>query len=86
MKVRSEGLEAHHPMIMIPGVISTGLESWGTANASRPYFRKRFQQPLRWMDRCCVLNDPCYQSHSYRYVCLWILQFRSVSDLQCRTT
>jgi hypothetical protein len=36
IKVRSEGLEALHPVIMIPGVISTGLESWGTANTSRP--------------------------------------------------
>ncbi|KAF8250230.1 Lecithin:cholesterol acyltransferase [Wilcoxina mikolae CBS 423.85] len=26
---------------MVPGVISTGLESWGTGEKSRPYFRKR---------------------------------------------
>ncbi|KAH9890882.1 LACT-domain-containing protein [Xylariomycetidae sp. FL2044] len=41
IKARSEGLDVHHPVIMVPGVISTGLESWGTANTSRPYFRKR---------------------------------------------
>lgn len=41
VKARAEGLEVHHPIIMVPGVISTGLESWGTGNASRPYFRKR---------------------------------------------
>lgn len=26
---------------MVPGVISTGLESWSTTNKSRPFFRKR---------------------------------------------
>ncbi|KAJ2969324.1 hypothetical protein NUW58_g10017 [Xylaria curta] len=41
VKAREEGLAVHHPIIMVPGVISTGLESWGTGNISRPYFRKR---------------------------------------------
>ncbi|KAI1190397.1 Lecithin:cholesterol acyltransferase-domain-containing protein [Nemania serpens] len=41
IKARAEGLAVHHPIIMVPGVISTGLESWGTGNTSRPYFRKR---------------------------------------------
>ncbi|KAI0198649.1 Lecithin:cholesterol acyltransferase-domain-containing protein [Astrocystis sublimbata] len=41
VKARAEGLGVHHPVIMVPGVISTGLESWGTGNTSRPYFRKR---------------------------------------------
>ncbi|KAF2972049.1 hypothetical protein GQX73_g1546 [Xylaria multiplex] len=41
IKARAEGLDVHHPIIMVPGVISTGLESWGTGNISRPYFRRR---------------------------------------------
>ncbi|KAI0414576.1 Lecithin:cholesterol acyltransferase-domain-containing protein [Xylaria grammica] len=41
IKARAEGLDVHHPIIMVPGVISTGLESWGTGNVSRPYFRRR---------------------------------------------
>ncbi|RWA10577.1 hypothetical protein EKO27_g4544 [Xylaria grammica] len=41
IKARTEGLDVHHPIIMVPGVISTGLESWGTGNVSRPYFRRR---------------------------------------------
>ncbi|CAI4214609.1 unnamed protein product [Parascedosporium putredinis] len=48
LKAQSEGLHAHHPMIMIPGVISTGLESWGTANISRSYFRKRLWAAYDW--------------------------------------
>jgi phospholipid:diacylglycerol acyltransferase len=41
MHVRSQGIRAQHPVIMIPGVISTGLESWATDDDSRQYFRKR---------------------------------------------
>ncbi|KAM3072060.1 phospholipid:diacylglycerol acyltransferase [Clarireedia jacksonii] len=41
LKLRAQGIHANHPVVMIPGVISTGLESWGTTNASRPFFRKR---------------------------------------------
>ena len=40
-KLSEKGFKAHHPVVMIPGVISTGLESWGTDPKSRPYFRKR---------------------------------------------
>ncbi|KAJ5644847.1 hypothetical protein N7507_010858 [Penicillium longicatenatum] len=38
LHLRSQGVEAKHPVVMIPGVISTGLESWGTGDTSRPYF------------------------------------------------
>lgn len=41
LNLLSQGIHADHPVIMIPGVISTGLESWGTTNKSRAYFRKR---------------------------------------------
>jgi len=41
LKLRAQGIHANHPVVMIPGVISTGLESWGTTNSSRPFFRKR---------------------------------------------
>ncbi|KAF4595799.1 Lecithin:cholesterol/phospholipid:diacylglycerol acyltransferase [Ophiocordyceps camponoti-floridani] len=40
-RARAQGLEAHHPLIVVPGALAIGLESWGTHNASRPYFRKR---------------------------------------------
>lgn len=41
LHARSQGITAVHPVIMIPGVISTGLESWSTDEDSRSYFRKR---------------------------------------------
>jgi len=41
LHLQSQGVKALHPVIMVPGVISTGLESWGTEAESRQYFRKR---------------------------------------------
>jgi phospholipid:diacylglycerol acyltransferase len=41
LNLLAQGVRANHPVIMVPGVISTGLESWGTTNSSRQYFRKR---------------------------------------------
>ncbi|KAK3384782.1 Lecithin:cholesterol acyltransferase-domain-containing protein [Podospora didyma] len=62
LKVRAEGLSAFHPMIMIPGVISTGLESWGTSNISRPYFRKRLWGSWSMM-RALVMEKEVWKKH-----------------------
>lgn len=62
MQARAEGLEAHHPMIMVPGVISTGLESWGTANISRAYFRKRLWGSWTMM-RALVMDKEIWKKH-----------------------
>jgi phospholipid:diacylglycerol acyltransferase len=39
--VESEGIKAHHPIILIPGIVSTGLESWSTSEENKGFFRKR---------------------------------------------
>ncbi|KAK6909810.1 hypothetical protein I203_103832 [Kwoniella mangroviensis CBS 8507] len=39
--VEQYGLQKHHPIVLIPGIVSTGLESWGTESVARPFFRKR---------------------------------------------
>ncbi|GAB1317287.1 phospholipid:diacylglycerol acyltransferase [Madurella fahalii] len=62
LKFRSEGLTAHHPIIMVPGVISTGLESWGTSNISLPYFRKRLWGSWTMM-RALVLDKETWKEH-----------------------
>ncbi|PHH62001.1 hypothetical protein CDD82_2063 [Ophiocordyceps australis] len=62
LKARAEGLGAFHPVIMVPGVISTGLESWGTANISRPYFRKRLWGSWTMM-RALVLDKEVWKKH-----------------------
>lgn len=62
MKARAEGLDAHHPLVMIPGVISTGLESWGTANISRAYFRKRLWGSWTMM-KALVMDKEVWKRH-----------------------
>ncbi|KAG6866216.1 hypothetical protein C0991_007241 [Blastosporella zonata] len=39
--MRARGLSAEHPVILIPGVISTGLESWSTSPDYRAFFREK---------------------------------------------
>lgn len=34
-------LKPHFPVVLIPGIISSGLESWGTLEKSKRFFRKR---------------------------------------------
>jgi len=57
-----QGIKAHHPVIMIPGVISTGLESWGTEEGSRQYFRKRLWGSWSMM-RALVLDKASWKRH-----------------------
>ncbi|KZT04731.1 phospholipid/diacylglycerol acyltransferase [Laetiporus sulphureus 93-53] len=40
-KIAAEGLSAKHPVVLIPGIISTSLESWSTAPDYRPFFRQK---------------------------------------------
>ncbi|KAF6760159.1 phospholipid:diacylglycerol acyltransferase [Ephemerocybe angulata] len=40
-KMAERGLSAAHPVILIPGIISTGLESWSTAPEYRTFFREK---------------------------------------------
>ncbi|KAL1736356.1 Lecithin:cholesterol acyltransferase-domain-containing protein [Schizophyllum commune] len=40
-EAKARGLNAQHPVVLIPGVISTGLESWSTAPEYRPFFREK---------------------------------------------
>ncbi|EIW62959.1 LACT-domain-containing protein [Trametes versicolor FP-101664 SS1] len=40
-KIAERGLSAKHPVVLIPGIISTGLESWATSPDYRAFFRKK---------------------------------------------
>lgn len=62
LKAQSEGIHAKHPVIMIPGVISTGLESWGTEEQSRQYFRKRLWGSWSMM-RALILDKASWKKH-----------------------
>ncbi|OJD18528.1 hypothetical protein AJ78_01444 [Emergomyces pasteurianus Ep9510] len=60
--LQSQGISANHSIIMIPGVISTGLESWGTDERSRQYFRKRLWGSWSMM-RALVLDKAGWKTH-----------------------
>lgn len=62
LKAQADGLYAHHPVIMVPGVISTGLESWGTTNTSRQYFRKRLWGSWTMM-KALVMDKEQWKKH-----------------------
>ncbi|KAI9837862.1 MAG: hypothetical protein M1819_006796, partial [Sarea resinae] len=62
MQLRNQGITANHPVIMVPGVISTGLESWGTGEASRQYFRKRLWGSWSMM-RALVMDQASWKQH-----------------------
>lgn len=66
-KVAAEGLTAKYPVVLVPGIISTGLESWSTTPEYRPFFRQKvwggfsmLQQVMfnkeKWM--AALLLDP----------------------------
>lgn len=62
LHLKSEGVQAKHPVVMIPGVISTGLESWGTDTESRQYFRKRLWGSWSMM-RALVMDKASWKNH-----------------------
>ncbi|OCH92023.1 Lecithin:cholesterol acyltransferase [Obba rivulosa] len=37
----ARGLSAKHPVVLVPGIISTGLESWSTSPDFRAFFRQK---------------------------------------------
>ncbi|KAJ2783203.1 phospholipid:diacylglycerol acyltransferase [Coemansia interrupta] len=60
--VREEGLKKKHNVILIPGIISSGLESWSTADCSRPYFRQRLWGTST-MFKAILLDKECWVQH-----------------------
>ncbi|EWC48115.1 hypothetical protein DRE_02694 [Drechslerella stenobrocha 248] len=62
LRMKEEGLQSHFPVVMIPGVISTGLESWGTSAKSLPYFRKRLWGSFTMM-RTLMLDKALWKDH-----------------------
>ncbi|ODV94472.1 hypothetical protein PACTADRAFT_60785 [Pachysolen tannophilus NRRL Y-2460] len=55
-----------YPIVMVPGVISTGIESWGLEGTpecpSEPHFRKRLWGSF-YMLRTMVLDKTCWLKH-----------------------
>ncbi|KAI8884271.1 LACT-domain-containing protein [Backusella circina FSU 941] len=56
------GLKPHYPVVLIPGIISSGLESWGTLEKSRKFFRKRMWGTAT-MFRSVLLDKDIWTQH-----------------------
>lgn len=60
------GIGPKHPVLMVPGVISTGIESWGVNGDdecdSTPHFRKRLWGSF-YMLRTMFLDKVCWLKH-----------------------
>ncbi|TFK23670.1 phospholipid:diacylglycerol acyltransferase [Coprinopsis marcescibilis] len=39
--LKERGLDAEYPVVLVPGIISTGLESWSTSPEYRAFFRQK---------------------------------------------
>ncbi|AMD21444.1 HER165Wp [Eremothecium sinecaudum] len=63
---RELNLTSKHPVIMVPGVTSTGIESWGLHKSSEcdsePHFRKRLWGSF-YMLKTMVLEKSCWLKH-----------------------
>lgn len=63
---KEEGLESKYSVVLVPGVISTGLESWNTEGTpdcpSLPHFRKRLWGSM-YMLRTMFLDKACWLKH-----------------------
>ncbi|KAI9018017.1 Lecithin:cholesterol acyltransferase-domain-containing protein [Phycomyces nitens] len=55
-------LKPHFPVVLIPGIVSSGLESWGTSEKSRKYFRKRMWGTTT-MFRSVLLDKELWTEH-----------------------
>ncbi|CCK69812.1 phospholipid:diacylglycerol acyltransferase KNAG_0D00600 [Huiozyma naganishii CBS 8797] len=60
------GAKAKHPVVLVPGVTSTGIESWGVSDVdgcdSSTHFRKRMWGSF-YMLRTMVLDKVCWLKH-----------------------
>ncbi|GLT55998.1 hypothetical protein SLA2020_290730 [Shorea laevis] len=71
-KLRKEGLQARHPVVFVPGIVTGGLELWEGHHCAEGLFRKRlwggtfgevYKRPLCWVEHMSLDNetglDPC---------------------------
>ncbi|XP_012076169.2 putative phospholipid:diacylglycerol acyltransferase 2 isoform X2 [Jatropha curcas] len=65
-RLKREGLTAQHPVVLVPGIITGGLELWEGKPCAEGLFRKRlwggtfselFKRPLCWLDHLILHNE-----------------------------
>lgn len=61
-RLAAQGYMAEHPVVLMPGIISTGLESWTTNENMAGYFRKRLWGTTTMM-RTIVMEKDVWIKH-----------------------
>jgi len=62
VRMRREGLSVHSPVVMVPGIITTGLEVWDGEECIQTYFRQRIWGTVSMFQS--LLSDPdCWIRH-----------------------
>ncbi|KAL6967116.1 Phospholipid:diacylglycerol acyltransferase 1 [Sarracenia purpurea var. burkii] len=65
VRLRRDGLTALHPVVLVPGIVTGGLEMWEGKPCSEGLFRKRlwggsfseiFKRPLCWLEHLSLDN------------------------------
>ncbi|OVA19442.1 Lecithin:cholesterol/phospholipid:diacylglycerol acyltransferase [Macleaya cordata] len=65
-KLKREGLTALHPVVLVPGIVTGGLELWEGRPCAEGLFRKRlwggsfteiFKRPLCWLEHMSLDNE-----------------------------
>ena len=59
---RDDGIHAHYPVILIPGIITTALEVWEGEACARPHFRQRLWGSTLML-RSILLDTRCWMRH-----------------------
>ena len=52
------GLRAKHPVVMVPGIVTTGLELWAGEECARGYFRQRLWGTMSMVQKI-MINTRC---------------------------
>lgn len=66
--LKEMNITSKHPVILVPGVTSTGIESWGVVGdkecPSAPHFRKRLWGSY-YMLKMMIMDKACWLKHVY---------------------
>ncbi|KAK9127624.1 hypothetical protein Syun_016421 [Stephania yunnanensis] len=66
LKLKNRGLSALHPVVLVPGIVTGGLELWEGRPCAEGLFRKRlwggsfteiFKRPLCWLEHLSLDNE-----------------------------
>ena len=60
--LRAKGVKAKYPVVLVPGITSTGLELWQGKSCAESYFRQRLWGTLTMM-RFMVMDSACWIQH-----------------------